>query len=517
MPPVRRAAARAASKLDIWTLFETSDAAHADLANYLAKLLNRCAEWFDATGASIFLADPHRSCYVLAAKAGYESSVPDGATIRSGIGIAGRCIETRAAILVADPKDHPALAGSVRKRNRKLGSSVVVPLLAGEECIGVLNLSRSIDEPKFELRDLRYAESLAGHIALAVANAELLNRLQRAATEAVRMHAKLDAILSALAVAVVVLDRAQNVVHLNAEAGALGGTEGWLQPTLTGFAAQCPDWLRVPLQEVAEASLAGRRASAVAREPEGERVLSLTGSPLTDGGATIAIHDATEHEAVLHEMSRVRRLAEIGQMTAAIAHEIRNPLWAMRAAAQVLQTDPEHAPEFGKIIEDEVVKLNELCTGFLDFARPLELHLQRADLSETVGRAVALHRPQFEAAGVPLSVHCPPGAICDFDPIRIEQVVRNLLLNALDACADGGEVQIRVEPGLIVVRDTGRGMEQIQIEKLFTPFFTTKADGTGLGLSTVRKIVDAHRGRIRVDSEPGKGTSFTVAIEGQAA
>ncbi len=504
---------------DVWTLFDTSRANQTTLDAYLTIVLDRCAEWFKASGASIFLLEEGTNRYVLAAKAGHESSVPDDAEIEAGIGIAGTCIVNREPILLENPMTHPALAKSVKRRNQRLGSSMVVPLLTPDsECIGVLNLSRSMDETTFADEDLRYARSIAGHIALAVANGRLLSKLRQSVAQATQLHAKLDTILSSLAVAIVVVESHGIVTHANPEAVALVDGVHCVDQPFSEFATHAPGFLQLSLRQVAASSLSGTRSTAIAREEQSGLAFSLTGSPLPGGGATIAIQDSTEHEHVMREIARVRRLAEIGQMTATIAHEIRNPLWAMQGAAQVIQSDPEHAAEFGKIIEEEVVKLSELCSGFLDFARPLELQISEFDLCEIVVRLAEQHQREFLDAGVELTVMLDtPVQLITADRNRFIQVARNILLNALQACKAGDTVGIECKNGEFLVRDNGIGMEQIVLDKLFTPFFTTKPDGTGLGLSTVRKIVDAHGVAITVKSQVGEGTEFVVNWSEKAA
>lgn len=498
-------------------MFDTSTAGRGTLEEYLHVVLDRCAEWFKASGASIFLQVEGTETYTLAAKGGHESSVPDGASIRRGEGIAGTCIAKREPILLSNPMNHPALADSVTIRNKRLGSSIVVPLIGTDGgCIGVLNLSRTRRERGFSEDDLRYASSLAGHIALAVANGRLVSKLRLAVDEATRLHAKLDTVLSSLGVGIVVFGEAGGIEHLNPEAAAL--CSGAAPENLRELTSSIAAGLGNPLAHVAQQSMRGERTHAVARiEGEG-RTFALAGSPLPGGGATIAIQDTTEHEQALQEVARVRRLAEIGQMTATIAHEIRNPLWAMRGAAQVIQSDPQHAGEFGKIIEEEVIKLSDLCNGFLEFAKPIELVIQEVSLAEVAQRLADRHRSQFIEAGVELSV----SAIGEVETIRadsarVEQVVRNLLLNALQATPRGGRVDVIVSGSRVTVEDTGSGVEQEHLEKLFDPFFTTKADGSGLGLSTVRKIVDEHGAAISVQSTPMKGSRFEVDWGKQAA
>ncbi|MFY9232977.1 MAG: ATP-binding protein [Fimbriimonadaceae bacterium] len=220
----------------------------------------------------------------------------------------------------------------------------------------------------------------------------------------------------------------------------------------------------------------------------------------------------------LKELERVRRLAEIGQMTAAVAHEIRNPLASIRSAAQLVQQDPRSAVEFGEIIEAEALKLNALCDEFLAFARPIELDLKPLRLNALVTSVANSHAAEFEREGVVIRVESDPGdPIIIGDSDRLEQVCRNLLINALQATSSGGSVRVVVDGASFSVEDDGQGIGPEASERLFTPFFTTKPKGTGLGLSNVKRIVDAHRGHIEVTSEPRSGSKFEVSLEPRSA
>lgn len=216
------------------------------------------------------------------------------------------------------------------------------------------------------------------------------------------------------------------------------------------------------------------------------------------------------------ETARLSRLAEIGQMTAAIAHEVRNPLTAIRSAAQLAQSSPEEAVMLNRMIEEEAVKLDALCTEFLEFARPVRIAEEPVDLADIARHVVQQHLSEFDERGVSLHLDLREPRSIRGDRRRIEQIVRNLILNALQACQAGDTVTLRVHGDRLTVEDTGAGMTADAKERLFTPFFTTKPSGTGLGLSNIAKIVEAHAGTIRVESEAGQGTTFEI-IFGRAA
>jgi signal transduction histidine kinase len=218
---------------------------------------------------------------------------------------------------------------------------------------------------------------------------------------------------------------------------------------------------------------------------------------------------------------RSERLAAMGQLTAGLAHELRNPLGTMRASAEVLgksvKGENEVARELAGFIAAEVDRTNSLITRFLDFARPLKLQLDSTELSELIDAAIAQvgrHHPPYD-----VSFHrnySPDVRPVPLDRELMEGVLYNLLENAAQASPAGGTISVKTRPvkdgAEISVIDRGSGIARDDLENIFNPFFTTKPSGVGLGLALVSKIVDEHRGKIAVESEPGRGSVFRVVL-----
>ena len=219
---------------------------------------------------------------------------------------------------------------------------------------------------------------------------------------------------------------------------------------------------------------------------------------------------------------RSERLAALGQLTAGLAHELRNPMGTIRASSEMLQktlsaTDNDVALEMAGFIQSEVDRANSLITRFLEFARPVPLRRLPVNLADVLDRAVA----QYERGGATLDVsiyknYAPDIPLMNLDSEWMERVVYNLVLNAAQASAAGGVVTIKTRnmggQAEISVIDRGSGIDPKNLENIFNPFFTTKADGVGLGLAIVSKIIDEHGGQIFVESEPAKGSVFRILL-----
>ena len=221
---------------------------------------------------------------------------------------------------------------------------------------------------------------------------------------------------------------------------------------------------------------------------------------------------------------RSERLAALGQLSAGLAHELRNPLGTIRASSEMLarnvSAENEVTREMAGFIAAEVDRCNSLITRFLQFARPLQVRLAKADLGQTIDRAVEM--VQREAPGIAIYRNYEPEIRpFPFDAELMERVFYNLLLNAAQATAAGGAVTVKTRAAAggaeIAVIDRGTGIGKEQVDSIFNPFFTTKPEGVGLGLAIVAKIVDEHGGKIAVESAPGKGSVFRVLLPSEPA
>lgn len=270
--------------------------------------------------------------------------------------------------------------------------------------------------------------------------------------------------------------------------------------------------------------LTGRAHEAVSVEfVRGKQTLRLnaTSSILRDAdgrriGAVVVLEDVSERDRLMVQVMRADRLAALGELTAGIAHEIRNPLTSIRGFMQYLE-DCESLEEwrrYGPLIIREVDSLNHIVSELLAFGRPQPPRIGLVRVGSLVEEMAFLAKGKSDARIEVLSAPSVPAIEADGEALK--QALLNLIINAIQAIPDGGTVTIAVRADdthvSITVTDDGIGVEAEDISKVFDPFFSTKPSGTGLGLAMVHRIVEAHRGTITFDSRPGAGTRVEIRL-----
>jgi PAS domain S-box-containing protein len=237
-------------------------------------------------------------------------------------------------------------------------------------------------------------------------------------------------------------------------------------------------------------------------------------------GAVVTLEDMSEVKSLTDQLIRADRLAALGELTAGVAHEVRNPLGIIRASVQLLEEqrhDPSKAIEAGDIIMQEVDRLDRVVKELLDFGRPWSPALVRVNMNLLLEEVVLFTQKWASRGDVELRVDYGRGVPeIMADPHQLKQVFVNLISNAVQVMESGGTLEIETasEDGYVSVRfsDDGPGMDPETQNKVFDPFYSTRADGTGLGLTIVHRIIDEHDGHVELTSAPGGGTTFKVYL-----
>jgi signal transduction histidine kinase len=220
------------------------------------------------------------------------------------------------------------------------------------------------------------------------------------------------------------------------------------------------------------------------------------------------------------EMQRAEHLATTGELAAGLAHEIRNPLAGIAGVVEVMGKELPAASASRAVLGDvqaQIHRIQAILNDLLAYARPRPPHFQASDLNATVEQAVLLAREQVRTKPIEIGFVAESTLpLVTHDAAQMQQVVLNLVLNGIQAIDGGGRVDVRLrrEPraAVMTIEDTGRGIKAEELSRIFKPFFTTRKEGTGLGLSLAKGIVEAHGGRIGVSSTVGRGTRFEVQI-----
>ncbi len=234
------------------------------------------------------------------------------------------------------------------------------------------------------------------------------------------------------------------------------------------------------------------------------------------------LRESREEIERLHrtQMSRAEHLATLGELATGLAHEIRNPLAGIAGVIEIVGRDLPATSPARAVVKDvrlEITRISRTLTDLLETARPRRPEIRRSNLNTTVEHAVMLARQQVVSRPIKIELQKAPHLPeVEHDSDQIHQVLLNLLLNAVQAMDGAGKVCVEIDTqdgyASVVVSDSGRGISPQNLPNIFRPFYTTKGDGTGLGLSLAHRIVEDHHGRIEVSSVVGSGSKFTVLL-----
>jgi len=260
-----------------------------------------------------------------------------------------------------------------------------------------------------------------------------------------------------------------------------------------------------------------------------KKFIEISTSFLTDetgktSGLVAVIRDVTEWKELNEEIARNKRLAALGRLSAGIAHEIRNPLSSIRGLAQFIahtfSAEDERRVDLNTIIQ-EVDRLNNLVIQVLDYARMKRPNLSYFSLTELIREIVELFQKQIDRKKIEFCLHFASSEVfLEADKDQIRQVLMNIIINAIQAIVKEGKIKIETEELVykgkstikLVVEDTGMGIPEQDLPHIFDPFFSTKDQGSGLGLSIVFTLVEGHQGEIKVESKEGRGTKFIIFL-----
>ncbi len=462
----------------------------------------------------------------------YLSQRSDGPVrFPDSLSVPRRCLASPGPVPVGD-EDLDELPGDVRESLRMRGLEQLQPLRVRGRLIGFMGIGRRLDGGPLSSEDLQLVTALADYAAIAIDNAALYDSLKSKANQLTQLKAYSESVVESITVGVAVVDPQGIVTVWNSAMQDIGGRscaqalgkhiEDLLHPDLTSSMRTLldgPGWAVAGTRQLYKTRIEdedgkGRLANVV--------LSPFVGQDGQETGLLILFEDITEKQQLEGQLQQAEKLSSIGIFAAGVAHEVNTPLAGISSYAQMLLTKTEPKdPAYGtlKKIENQSFRASQIINNLLNFARVSGSEAGEVSLNSLMVETISLLEHQFKRGAVDVQMDLDPYLPKTFGVKgKLQQVFMNLFLNARDAMPEGGRLRVRTyqhnSQAIIEVADTGEGIAEENLKRIYDPFFTTKevGKGTGLGLSVSYGIVQEHAGRISVESRAGQGTTFHINL-----
>jgi two-component system NtrC family sensor kinase len=400
---------------------------------------------------------------------------------------------------------------------------------AQQKTVAVLGLGKTKKGDYLSSEDVELLETLGGYLGIAIQNGRLYASLQQKVAEYERLKDFNENIVESINVGVMALDMEDRIESWNAQMEVMYALPRWqalTQPVRSIFPAEFVEEFYRVRQNAGINNLYKFRLSTPAGET---RTVNVAIAPLVTRkfqviGRLVIMDDITERVELEGQLSQADKLSSIGLLAAGVAHEVNTPLAVISSYTQMLakqlQGDPQKSGLLEKITR-QTFRASEIVNNLLNFSRTSGTEFANVDINKVITDTLALLEHQFKVSKITVESELTPNlSPIQGNPGRLQQVFLNLFLNAKDAMAGGGKLTVATANGEAIsvrVSDTGSGIAPEHIQRIYDPFFTTKASakegqsrGTGLGLSVTYGIIQEHAGKIRVESDPGAGTTFAL-------
>jgi len=515
-----------------------------DLDELLRRVTEDICQIVGFDRCCLYLRDSNKPLYSPRTWRGYSEVTLQNPT-REGEGAIGMAARTKQIVQFGGSETPPADPEADRSYKQRRGFArslgvaafVAVPLLDSKNrCLGVVVADNRGTRLPISDDQLNLLSAFVNQAGIAVENARLYDTTQENLHNIHRLNSETENVLQSIGACILSTDARGIITRWNrATETTLGLAADLLRGAqLTevighlGLPSSERDALLEMVARVQDTGLRQYRAKwtlHLAKRPA--MTIDIHLSRLLDyhqerAGVVLTFEDVTKEEQMEAEMDRMRRLADIGQLAAKMAHEVRNALSPIKGAAQIIRLDMQGqsgSTEWPDIIVAEVDGLSRLTSEMLDFARPKSLDRHQVNLEELLSSAIqslaAFMSEHRVTTRCQVDLNIP---MISADPNQLGQVIRNIAMNAAQSMPEGGALSITAarcpdEPAVVLrFRDSGIGIREEDIERIFRPFVTTRTRGTGLGLPIVHKIVNQHGGRVEVESRVGQGTCFSVFL-----
>lgn len=440
----------------------------------------------------------------------------------------------------------------IRKILGDVSAFLIIPLFDEKHFYGYVIADRAVSRRDINYSDIRLATAVVNHAAYAIGRAlqqkGMIRKIGEQLDDIARLESFYESIIGNLRSGLITVDNYKRINEVNRAAEVILGYE---RDELLGYSMDdifleeeegiCPfaedvDRIESSMGLLGEKQMVKKKGDFFPSE--------VCFSVITDRdddiiGLSCIFRDISQRKALEQHMAKMDKLASLGELSAGLAHEIKNPLAGIAGALQVLsgyyQQNSTHSYIFREV-QDQVKRLDDLVNSLLLFARPQKVNMGRIDLHEVLERSLFLAERQIKDNQVIIKRDQSTEAhTIEGDESQLQQVFLNIILNSIDAMAEGGTLAIKVFPvnrndaGTIKIHpslelnkrvsdheiwvsfaDNGTGIDPELLDKIFNPFHTSKSNGTGLGLSISQRIMEEHAGTIEVNSTPGEGSVFTA-------
>jgi PAS domain S-box-containing protein len=396
----------------------------------------------------------------------------------------------------------------------RLNWSLVLPLISEDTVIGAIVLGPKLSGDPFYPQDLDLLMTLANQAGVAVKNAQLF-------AQVVLANEYINSIVATIESGVVAIDAGGQIALFNRAASQLTGLQA--EETLSQPVEALPSCLRDALVTSVAEGRALTQPEVELSDGAATRPIICATSPLLDPagtvlGAVAVFSDLTPLKELEKGRRRAERLAYFEMLASGIAHEIKNPLVAIKTFAQLLprrHSDAQFIEEFGRIAAREIQRMERLLERLRTLSRPSDRPRQPLDLRLAVAETVETMRAAFEGKSIVVTVVTPQtAAVIRGDHAELGQLFLNLLMNAHEATPPGGTLRVELAVtethAIVAIRDTGPGVPAGLLDRVFEPFFSTKDRGSGLGLAICAAIAQTHDAKLKVANAPAGGAVFTI-------
>ena len=503
-----------------------------NLRDVLEAVLYSSMEAVSAEAASIMLLDDKKKYFQFFGLVPPQPAMMN-ARFSANKGLAGKVLQTQESEVINDVQKDPRfykrfdLETGFQTRNM-----VAIPLVAGKEKIGVLEVLNKAGGEAFQEEDRILLESIAEEIAFAIHDAKLFDAKQTLTAEIEKMHQFQTKLIQTSQDGIIANDLRGNILIFNEGAERILGYRKEKVLGKINVALLYPPGVAQEVRaEINSSGFGGIgrliNYETIALSKTGEHIpVELSAILIYEKGDEVAtvgfFRDLREHKQLQEKLIQSERLAALGHMAAHISHEVKNPLMIIggiaRQALKGLADDPQKIENKLRIIIDEIRRLEDFLAEVGSFAKLAEMKKEVVNINTLIQELALKLEPSLHESNIRLSLSLDTKLPqVQFASLYLSQVLLNIAKNSIEAMPEGGDLKLKTgshnDLVFVQISDTGEGIPQDTIDKIFQPFYSSKPRGSGLGLAISKTIIEAHQGEIKIESELGRGTCVTIILK----